>query len=102
MTKLRSLWKSNCAEIRMQQRAVSNADVEYVCRYARVLFRARRVFFVLRQKDIPPEDLKFMARLNGTVVLLDRRERIVITVFRDQDAWKLIHKQPKWRSRCRK
>ncbi len=102
MSNLLKLRKTNHAKVRVQHRGISEKEFQYVCSHARTLNRTKRVFCVLRRKDIPNEDLKEMARLDGTVVILERRERTVITVFRNRQAWKEIQKLPKWRWRCQK
>ena len=87
---------SKHARVRMAQRGISVADVEYVYQYGTCLWRAGAQHRVLRRVDIPEQDTKRKWRLNGTVVVLDHETQRVLTVYRNANAFAHIRRKPKW------
>jgi len=88
------------AQTRMAQRCLSVADIAYVCCYGRAYYRAGAAHYVLRQCDIPTEHKKLTERLNGIVVLIDKKRCEILTVYQDPKALKKIRKKQKWRWKC--
>lgn len=84
------------ARQRMAQRGLSLADVQYVYDYGQCLHAAGAQHWVLRLADIPTADIRKMARLNGTVVTLDRAGITVLTVYRNPHAPKHLRMKPRW------
>ena len=81
---------SEHAQVRMAQRGLSQEDVEYVCRYGRLIRGAGALHRFLGRKDIPLKDHKHKCRLEGTIVLLDEMAKVVITVYRNRQGLKGI------------
>lgn len=84
------------AQQRMAQRGLTAADVYYVYDYGQCLHAAGAQHRVLRLVDIPATDVRTKARLNGTVVTLDRAGDTVLTVYRNPYAPKHLRMKPKW------
>jgi len=70
------------ALFRMAQRNLSLADVMFVVTNGTRYWRAGALHLVLLFKDIPKHEQRQFARLEGTVVLLDREGEEVRTVYR--------------------
>lgn len=84
--------------LRMAQRNLSGKDVDYIRSYGRCLHRAGAVFYFLARRDMPPQDLADASkvRLEGSVAVLDKEEKEVITVYRNRQAWKKIRRKAKY------
>ncbi len=79
---LEKLTFSEHARVRMAQRKLSEADVEYVVNHGTRYHNAGCIFRFLGKKNIPDKE---MERLEGSVVLLDAHtEATVITVYRNR------------------
>jgi len=90
-----SLKYTHHAGISMAQRGLSRQDIEYVCRYGQSYRCAGVVHRFLRHIDIPDGDRKQKEHLEGTVVLLDKAGRCVITAYRNRQALKSIRRKSK-------
>ena len=82
----------------MAQRNLSEKEVDYICLYGLCAHRAGAVFYFLSKRSIPNQDLAdaSIARLAGSVVMLDKEEKEVITVYRNRQAWKKIRRKAKY------
>ncbi len=72
--------------------------VRYVMTYGREYHRTGVIFYVLRRRDIPPEDLRlaWVARLEGAVALV-AGDGVVITLYRNPTATRAILRKMKYR-----
>src|SRR4051812_31794479 len=75
------------ADLRLAQRNLSHADLDYCCRYGIELHRRGECHVVLRRCDIPKEDLARpeIARLEGTLIVF-ALDGWIKTIFRDRRA----------------
>ncbi len=94
------------AILRMAQRNVSLSDLEYVLEHGERIYRTGITIYVLRKRDILPNDRKnsTITRLHGTAVLtgFTRDGRLeVITIYRNQSARKDIRSKLKYDRRTR-
>ena len=72
---------------RAAQRNVSPKDIEYVLHHGSKFHRAGACFYYLGSKDIPSTDRREdeITRLEGTIVVLDPEQRMVVTIYRDRE-----------------
>jgi hypothetical protein len=70
----------------MAQRHLALDEIEYVIRHGITYRRAGALHCYLRKKDIPAADRRQnkYSRLEGTVVLLDSRNVVMLTVYRNR------------------
>lgn len=89
---------SSHARRRAAQRNLAEDALRYVMTYGREIRRTGVTFIVLRQRDIPREDLRlpWVARLAGTVALASS-EGEVITLYRNGLAVGAIKRKMKYR-----
>ena len=93
------------ALLRMAQRNLSPADVEYVLRHGRRYRRAGVVHYFLGKKDIPKDDARddAIARLEGTTVLVSPMGKggavEIITAYRNRSALRRIRRKAKYFAR---
>src|SRR5690349_2292278 len=86
---------SQHAILRMAQRNISLRDLEYVLAHAERVYRTGVTIYILRKRDIHPNDRKTseITRLEGTVVLAGhtRDGRLeIITLYRNKSAFRAI------------
>ena len=62
------------------------------------MHRTGAVFYFLAKRDIPRQDLvdTSKARLEGSVVMFDKEEKEIITVYRNRRAYKEIRRKAKY------
>lgn len=84
------------AILRGNQRALSPEQIAYVLMYGTLIFRAGALFYVLRRRDIEPDDLRSddIAKLIGTVVL--ESEGVITTVYRNAQPLRHVRKKQKY------
>lgn len=72
--------------VRAAQRSLSDDELEYVLAWGQVFHRAGVLICYLREKDLPPEDLRVerWRKLVGTAVVLARDGDMAITVWRNR------------------
>ncbi len=70
------------ARLRCKQRGLRPQDVEYVLLYGAVREAPDGWRVYLRYRDIPYEERKQYARLDGVTVILSRDMQQIITVYR--------------------
>lgn len=89
---------SNHAERRLAQRAIPHARLAYVLEHGLPVQRTGVTFYVLRDRDIPPEDRHedAISRLAGTAVLIGANGRI-ITAYRHPNVLRTIQRKVKYR-----
>jgi hypothetical protein len=97
---------SNHSLIRMAQRSISDADVEYVLQHGEKYHRAGAVHYFLGKRQILGADQKrdSVTRLEGTTVLLATDPGAadsVITVYRNRLAPRKIRRKTKYDLRPR-
>lgn len=85
---------SRHAELRMAQRNLSVEDVELALRLGHKEHRTGAKFFVLCKRDCPRGLEKNLARLIGTVVVVEA-DAVIATVYRHRDALAKIRHKPK-------
>jgi hypothetical protein len=85
------------ARRRSTRRGLSYADIEYVRTYGRRLQRTGATFYFLARRDVPRRDLRWAARLIGTIVVVARTSEI-ITVYRNRAALPTIRRKMKYRT----
>lgn len=75
------------ARTRMSQRNLSRADVTFVMEHGTILHRAGAIFYYLRKNDIPRalRRNKDLRRLEGTTLVFDTDESVLVTVYRKRD-----------------
>ncbi len=86
------------ARQRAARRNLSLEAVRYIMTYGREYHRTGATFFVLRRRDIPPEDrrLAWVMRLEGAVALV-ACDGVVITLYRNPAATRAILRKMKYR-----
>ena len=96
------------AVLRMAQRNISLADLEYVLEHGERVHTTGVTIYILRKIDIPQNDRKKaeITRLEGTVVLTGFSEDgnlQVITVYRNKRAFRTLRGKAKYDNRriCR-
>jgi hypothetical protein len=92
------LYYSLHADQRAAQRNVSDDDVEFVLRFGHRMRRTGVIYYALREKDLP-SDLPGSdprRRLVGTTVMLCKCGTTVITVYRNQRAFKRDKRKTKY------
>lgn len=72
------------AVMRMSQRGISIADVEYVLDYGTWIWRAGLVHVYLRRRDIPPEHFRKWPYREGIQVRLSPDYMAVVTAFKNR------------------
>jgi len=74
------------ARKRMAQRNVSMAQICFIVEYGQQTHCAGAIFVTLRRKDIPASlrPQNEFGRLEGTTVVLSRREPVIMTVWRNR------------------
>lgn len=89
---------SNHAERGLAQRAIPDTQLAYVLEHGVPVQRTGVTFYILRDRDIPPQDRRqdAIARLAGTAILVGPNGR-VITAYRNPRALRTIQKKPKYR-----
>ena len=89
-------WLTDHATLRMAQRGIDQAAIDYVCHYGRTFDRAGSSIIFLALKDIPMPDRQktWCCHLEGTTVILSKDSR-VLTVYRNKSACKSIRRKPK-------
>jgi len=75
------------ASTRAAQRNLSPEDIDYVLEHGKKIHRGGACFFYLGEKDIKPEDRREddIARLEGTILVLDPRMKAIVTVYRNRE-----------------
>ncbi len=88
---------SEHALTRIAQRGLSNSAIEYVIQHGQRYRRAGAIHCFLRKCDIPASDQgnDEYAKLEGTLVLLSRKGRTVITVYRNRKAMRQVRRKDK-------
>lgn len=86
------------AQLRLAQRNLSPAQVEYVLDHGVEMHRTGITFYVLRERDIPSAHRRDdgYAKLAGTVVLI-ASDGTVITAYRQHNAPHRVSKKHKYR-----
>ena len=90
---------SDHASKRARQRGLSREEILYVVSFGECYRRSGAMHFYLRRKDIPRLDRNKpqWTRLVGTVVVLSRDGRSVITVYRNRKGGpRLVKKKPRY------
>lgn len=95
---------SEHAVLRMSQRNCSPEDIEYVLTHGEPVHGAGVTTYFLAKKNIPKSDQKLpnVSRREGIIVLtktLEDGRLIVITVYRNRDAFKTVRQKHKYDSR---
>jgi hypothetical protein len=87
------------ARLRCAQRNLRPERLAYVLRHGTRIRRTGVTFVVLRRRDIPVADRRCdaYAKLEGTVLLLGRNDRLV-TAYRNRGALRAIRKKQKGRA----
>lgn len=72
---------------RAAQRNLNQEDLEYVLQYGSRLHKAGACFYYLAGKDIPQPDRREdeLTRLEGTTVVLDPTQQMIVTVYRNRE-----------------
>ncbi len=88
--------------MRMAQRGLSKADIDYVMEHGRCLHNAGARAYFLGKRDIPKEDLRKdrYRRLEGTFVILDKRGEQILTTYRNKKAPRQFRRRTKHCLRC--
>jgi hypothetical protein len=88
------------AQARMRQRQFSQADLNYVREFGRLLRRTGICFYFLAARDVPLADRKlpWVQRLVGTTVLASADQAAVITLYKNRNALRDIRKKTKFRA----
>lgn len=93
--------ESDHARLRKSQRNVSDLDVSFIMKNATLTRRAGARFYQLHNKDIPanlpPNDRRW--KLVGTTVLTCKCGQMIITVYRNDRAFKKDQRKQKYDSR---
>lgn len=92
----KNLRYSEHAITRMAQRNLSRQDIEYVYEHGQRIWSGGVQHRFLRHNDIPDGDRKRKHRLEGTVILLDKSGKTVITAYRNRRGLKNIRQKQKW------
>jgi hypothetical protein len=85
---------SKHAARRMAQRNLSAHDVELALRLGHQEYRTGAQFFFLGRRDFPREAEKELARLTGTVVVVEA-DAVIATVYRNHRALAKIKRKSK-------
>lgn len=86
------------ARLRLAQRNLSPAQVDYVLEHGVEVQRTGVTFYILRERDVPPAHRRCdtYAKLAGTVVLVAPHGTLV-TAYRHQNAHHHVSKKRKYR-----
>ena len=92
------------AVLRMAQRNISLADLEYVLEHGERVHKTGVTIYVLRKRDILPKDRKKseITRLEGTVVLTGftpEGNLEIITLYRNKTAFRALRCKQKYDNR---
>lgn len=87
------------ARLRMAQWNLRESEVLYAIRYGQKFHRHGIIFHFVREKDVPQNNHKLMARLQGTTVLTSATTRTVITVYRNQKAMSKIKRKVRYNNK---
>ena len=95
---------SQHATLRMAQRNISLGDLEYVLKYGERVYKTGITIYVLRKRDILPNDRKDaeITRLEGTVVLTGFTQDgnlDIITIYRNKGAFRTLQCKEKYDNR---
>ena len=88
---------SEHALTRIAQRGLSDSAIEYVIQHGQRYRCAGAIHCFLRKCDIPASDQgnDAYAKLEGTLVILSRKGRTVITVYRNRKASRQVRRKNK-------
>ncbi len=75
-------FSSDHAQLRMAQRNVSWADVDFVLDHGAKIYRRGVIFYFLRRCDIPNNLWQKYGRLEGTTIVFNGQTQEIITVYR--------------------
>lgn len=78
------------AHLRAAQRNLSKEQIEFICQRGERLRKAGAIFYRLRKKDVPKglrRDDKY-AKAIGSTVVVSKEGHSVVTVYRNQKAFK--------------
>jgi hypothetical protein len=78
---------TNHSDYRCNCRNLSNADLDYICRYGTILRSGGALKYILLKRDIPTQDRgkQRPAQLEGTVVIINEETGTIITAYRNRD-----------------
>lgn len=87
------------AVLRCSQRNITPEEVLYILHYGQKRHRTGVRYYRLRWCDVPREDRakQRIAQLVGSSVLTDGAGRVIITVRRNEEAWKRDRRKTKYR-----
>lgn len=82
------IYMTDHAQVRAAQRNLSDEDIAYVLKHGSKYHRGGACFIFLGEKDIFPEDLREeeIARLEGTILVLDQEQKTIVTVYRNRES----------------
>lgn len=80
---------------RLSQRNLSRQDIEFTLKYGRIEHCAGATVYFLGYRDIPNEyrNLKRFNRLQGTVLIISKKEPILITAYRNRKGLRKLKKR---------
>ena len=87
------------ARLRMAQWNLCESEVLYAIRYGEKFHRHGIIFHFVREKDVPKNNHRLMARLEGTTVLTSGATRTVITVYRNRNAISKIKRKVRYNNK---
>jgi hypothetical protein len=95
---------SDHAEIRAAQRNLSYDEICFILTNGKRVRRSGVIFYCLQRKQIPPElpGNHPYRRLVGTTVILSRDGSIVVTAYRNEEAYRHDRRKAKYERRIRR
>lgn len=90
------------AEVRMQQRGIQRADVEWVVQYGRRIRAKGLTFYVVGRKEVERQAQlgRNISELSGLQVLVQEDDGVVVTTYRSED-FHAIRATPRGKRRIR-